>query len=115
MAYTSTLNGSGGWNRVPWLPVNSLDIDREYRVDARLTRSIPFSERVKGSLMFEGFNVFNTQYNTAINTTAFTASGGIIKPALTNGVSILGFGNASQAFPDGTNARRLQVAFRLTF
>ena len=115
MAYTSTLNGSGGWNRVPFWPVNSLDVDREFRVDARITRNLPFGERVKGMLMFEGFNVFNTQYNTAVNTTAYTASGGIIKPALTNGVSILGFGNASQGFPDGTNARRLQVAFRVVF
>jgi outer membrane receptor protein involved in Fe transport len=115
MAYTSTLNGSGGWNRVPFWPVNSLNIDREYRVDARITRSLPFGERVKGMLMFEGFNVFNTQYNTAVNTTAYTASGGVIKPALTNGASILGFGNASQGFPDGTNARRLQVAFRVVF
>jgi outer membrane receptor protein involved in Fe transport len=115
MAYTTTLNGSGGWSRVPFWPVNSLNIDREYRVDSRLSRNIPFSEHVKGTLLFEAFNVFNTQYNTAINTTAYTASGGVLKPAITNGVSILGQGNASQAFPDGTNARRMQAAFRLTF
>jgi outer membrane receptor protein involved in Fe transport len=115
MAYTSTLNGSGGWNRVPFWPVDSLNIDREYHVDARLSRNIPFGERVKGTLMFEGFNAFNTQYNTAVSTTAYTASGGVLKPALTNGISILGQGNASQGFPDGTNARRLQAALRITF
>jgi hypothetical protein len=60
--------------------------------------------------MFEAFNVFNTQYNTGINTQAFSASGGIIKP-----VAGFGAGNASQAFPDGTNARRMQAAFRLVF
>ena len=110
MAYTSTLNGSGGWNRVPFWPVNSLNVDREYRVDARLTRKLPFSEKVSGMLMFEAFNVFNTQYNTAVNATAFTASGGVLKP-----VTNLGWGSQSQAFPDGTNARRMQAAFRLTF
>jgi hypothetical protein len=115
MAYTSTLNGSGGWNRVPFWPVDNLNIDREYHVDARLSRNIPFGERVKGTLMFEGFNAFNTQYNTAVSTTAYTASGGVLKPALTNGISILGQGNASQGFPDGTNARRLQAALRITF
>jgi len=66
--------------------------------------------RRKGMLMFEGFNVFNTQYNTGIATTDFTASGGVIKPQVG-----FGLGNASQAFPDGTNARRLQAAFRLIF
>ena len=46
----STINGSGGWNRVPFLPVGTLDIDQTYNVDARLTRSIPFGERVKANL-----------------------------------------------------------------
>jgi hypothetical protein len=81
-----------------------------YRVDARLSRSLPIGERVKAALMFEGFNVFNTQYNTAVNTSAFSASAGVLKP-----VSGLGVGNASQGFPDGTNARRCQVGLRFTF
>ena len=78
LAYTSTLNGSGGWSRVPFYPVNSYDIDRTYRVDGRLTRALPFSERVRGYLMFEAFNIFNTQYNTSLNTSAFTSSGGVV-------------------------------------
>ena len=109
-AQNSTLNGSGGWNRVPFLPVDSVDVDRAYRVDARITRSLPFSEKFKANLLFEGFNIFNTQYNTAVSAQAFTATAGVLRP--TPG---LGFGNASQAFPDGTNARRLQVGLRVTF
>ena len=109
LAY-STMNGSGGWSRVPFWPVSSLDIDRTYRVDARLSRSLPFSERVKGYLLFEAFNAFNTQYNTAVNTQAYSVTGNVLKP-----VAGLGIGNASQGFPDGTNARRCQVALRLTF
>jgi len=54
--------------------------------------------------------VFNTQYNTGVNTSAFSASAGVLKP-----VTGLGVGNASQGFPDGTNARRCQVALRFTF
>ena len=109
LAY-STMNGSGGWSRVPFWPVSSLDIDRTYRVDARLSRSLPFSERVKGYLLFEAFNAFNTQYNTAVNTQAYSVTGNVLKP-----VAGLGIGNASQGFPDGTNARRCQVALRVTF
>jgi len=108
--YGSTLNGSGGWGRVPFWPVNSLNIDRIYRVDARLSRTLPFSERVKGYLMFEAFNVFNTQYNTSVNTAAYIATKGVLNP-----VSGLGTGNQSSAFPDGTDARRCQVALRVTF
>jgi outer membrane receptor protein involved in Fe transport len=107
----TTMNGSGGWNRVPFLPIGSLDIDQIYRVDARLARSLPFTERVKAYMMFEAFNVFNTISNTSVNTQAYTvSSGGILKPT-TN----LGVPTASAGFPDGTNARRMQVALRVVF
>jgi hypothetical protein len=114
LAY-GTLNGSGGWNRVPFLPVSSLDIDRIYNVDARITRSLPFGERVKANLSFEAFNAFNTIHNTSIQTAAYSVTGNILKPVLTGGVSLLGTGSASQGFPDGTNARRMQVALRFIF
>jgi hypothetical protein len=110
LLYTTSINGSGGWGRVPFWPVNSLPLSRQYTVDGRLTRNIPISDRVKLAIKFEAFNVFNTQYNTGAATTAFTASGGIIKPQVGYGV-----GNATGAFPDGTSARKGQVAIRLTF
>ena len=106
----STVNGSGGFNRVPFLPIGYIDVDRIYRLDARLGRDLPFSEKVKASLMFEAFNVFNTQYNTSVNQQAFTATAGVLHP-----VAHLGDGTASQGFPDGTNARRMQVAVRFNF
>jgi hypothetical protein len=115
LAY-GTLNGSGGWNRVPFLPVGSINIDQTYNVDARITRSLPFGERVKANLSFEAFNAFNTIHNTAVQQAAYSVSaGGILRPVLTNGVSHLGDGSASQGFPDGTNARRMQVAVRFIF
>jgi hypothetical protein len=109
MAFT-TLNGSGGWNRVPFLPVGSLDVDRIKRLDARVERQLPFTERVQGKIIFEAFNVFNMMYNTSISTQAYSAASGVLTP--TAGV---GRGTNSQGFPDGTNARRAQVALRLTF
>jgi hypothetical protein len=111
----STLDGAGGWNRVPFWPVGSLNVDQIYNVDARITRNLPISERVKVALSFEAFNAFNTIHNTGIQTTAYNVSGNFLKPVLTNGISLLGTGNASQGFPDGTNARRMQVALRVTF
>jgi len=109
LTYT-TLNGSGGWNRVPFWPVNSLNIDQIYRVDARLTRQFFISEGVRLNLSFEAFNATNTIANTGVTTQAYTASSGSLRPT-----SNLGIGNQSQGFPDGTNARRAQVSMRLMF
>jgi hypothetical protein len=61
-------------------------------------------------LNFEAFNVFNTVYDTFVNTQAYAASNGVLNP-----VSGLGAGNQSQGFPDGTNARRAQVSLRVVF
>ncbi len=116
----STINGSGGWNRVPFLPVGTLDVDQIYNVDARLWRAFSLGEHLKMNIAFEAFNVFNTIHNTGIQTAAYSVNpGGILKPvtSLINGanVSLLGTGNASQGFPDGTNARRAQAVLRFTF
>jgi hypothetical protein len=104
------MNGSGGWTRVPFLPVGNLDVDQIKRLDARVERQLPFTERVRGKIMFEAFNVFNMMYNTTISTQAYSATNGVLTPT-----AGLGAGRASQGFPDGTNARRAQVALRLTF
>jgi outer membrane receptor for ferrienterochelin and colicin len=110
MAYTTSMNGSDGWQRVPFEPVNSLRMGPEYNVDLRITRILPFTERIKGMLMFEAFNAFNTQYDTSLNTIAFTATSGVLKP-----VAGVGTGTSSYDPVYGTNARRAQVAFKLVF
>jgi hypothetical protein len=45
----------------------------------------------------------------------YTATLGVLRPVVTNGVSHVGDGTASQGFPDGTNARRMQAGLRLVF
>jgi outer membrane receptor for ferrienterochelin and colicin len=109
-AFNGSLNGLGGSNRVPFQPFSNLDIDQIYRVDARLTKAIPFTERVQLYLNFEAFNVFNTVSNTFVNTEAYSATGGVLTPSIGTGQ-----GNQSQGFPDGTNARRAQVSLRVVF
>ncbi len=122
MSYTNSLDGSGGWSRVPFQNVGILATGPQRNFDVRLTRMLPFTERVKGMLMFEAFDVFNTQHTTAVNTIAYQAVtvlpvgvvngpfNGFLKP-----VPGLGAGIGSQAYPDGTTARRLQIAFRVVF
>jgi hypothetical protein len=109
-AFNGSLNGLGGSSRVPFFPVNSLEIDSIARVDARVTRIIPFNERFKLELNFEGFNVFNNTYYTSVLTQAFTAVNGVLTPN-----PRFGEGSATGGFPDGTNARRLQVSARFVW
>lgn len=113
-ANTGTLNGytSGGLGgRVPFLPINSLPIDDVRKIDARLTKIFPITERFKAMFSFDAFNLFNHRFFTFVSNRAYTASvvsgQGILTPATGYGV-----GSASQGFPDGTNARRLQLGLR---
>ncbi|MCU0227679.1 MAG: TonB-dependent receptor [Bryobacterales bacterium] len=109
-AFNNTLNGLGGSNRVPFQPRSSLFVDNINRVDARVTKVLPFSERMQVQLSFEAFNVTNSQYDTNVLSQAFQVSGGIIRPT-----PRLGEGNQSAGFPDGTNARRAQFSARFVF
>jgi outer membrane receptor protein involved in Fe transport len=110
LANTSTLNGFFGSTRVPFWPFNPLEIDTIHKVDARLQRDLPFTERIRARMSFEAFNVFNTISNTFISTQAYTSTAGVLRPTAN-----MGIGTASQGFPDGTNARRMQVGLRLEF
>ena len=110
---TGSLNGCGcGFSRVPFQPVDNLDLDRIYKVDARIAKKLPFTERVTGYLQFEAFNVFNTPYDTSRRAAEYN---------LNNATSTLsyigsyGTGSSTASSPDGTNARRAQVSLRVTF
>jgi hypothetical protein len=109
-AFTTSLNGFGGSSRVPFWPAQSVEIDSIHRVDARLGRDVPFTERFRLNLFFEAFNVFNTVSDTAVQGTAYQLRGNVLSP-----FSALGVGTQSQGFPDGTNARRAQFGARFVF
>lgn len=109
-AFNTSLNGLGGSFRVPFFPVSTLDIDQIARTDARISKILPVSERVKMFLSFEAFNILNHTYATSVNTQAYQATNLVLTPT-----ARLGEGAASQGFPDGTNARRAQVSLRVVF
>ena len=108
--FTSTLDGSGAWDRVPFYPVASFRTGKQDNWNVRFTRALPFTERVQGLLMFEAFNLLNSQPITGVNTVAFTATTGVLHP-----VTGAGTGNASVSYPYQTSARSCQLAFRITF
>jgi len=122
MLYTNSMDGSGGWNRVPFDSVNSLSTGPRYELDARISRTFSFRERYKLTLLAEAFNVLNKQFNTGVHTIAYTSTAAL-PPGLKNGptsgtltpVTGVGTPDAANAYPFGTNARRAQVAFRFVF
>jgi hypothetical protein len=118
---STTLNGLNGSFRVPWESTSYLDMGPVYRTDARLTKTLPITERVKANLAFEAFNVFNHVIVTGRTATQYIATKQGAGAAFLPGIITLkpngAFGNitATQGAPDGTSARRAQVAFRLLF
>jgi hypothetical protein len=108
--YATSLNGGGGWDRLPFMAINTLRAPTWSNLDARVTRTLPFTERVKGLLMFEAFNALNSKQITGVNSIGYLGVAGVLTP-----VAGVGAGNSSSAYPDGTTARRCQIAFRLEF
>jgi outer membrane receptor protein involved in Fe transport len=113
MLYSANaLNGFNGNFRVPFLPVNSLYTPWVEQENFRLTKIIPIPhEGIKLGLSFEAFNIANNWSPTALTTQAFTEAKGV----LTYTPAAFGVGSSDGGFPDGTQARRLQVSVRLTF
>jgi Carboxypeptidase regulatory-like domain/TonB dependent receptor len=110
MTYTSVLNGTDGWSRAPFLQISSLPIGAHESVDLRVSKALPITERLKARLIFEGFNLLNHDNVSAVNTIAFTAASGTLKPVAGLGAPIESYG-----YPYGSSARRLQVAVRFDF
>jgi hypothetical protein len=119
---TSSLNGLGGSNRVPFIAPSSLPLGPLYRTDARIAKMLPFGERFKLYLQFEAFNVFNhvyvngpspkvNQQYTSIRQTSGPLAGIIALVPYTPYGTIL----QTQTPPDGTTARRAQVGLRFVF
>ena len=104
---------------MPFLPVNSILTPASYRADARISKLIPFNiaERpTKLSLNFEMFNVSNSWSPTGMSSTEYNLSKGILSPNIaTSGIPGWGVGTADGGFPDGTQARRMQISARFEF
>ncbi len=114
MLYSAdALDGFNGNFRVPFLPVNSLYTPWVQQENFRLTKNIPIPgrESIRLSLMFEAFNIANNWSPTSLATQAYTETKGVLNYTPT----AFGFGLSDGGFPDGTQARRLQVGARLTF
>ena len=127
-AFTGSLDGLGGDNRVPWLPNNPLQIDPITRFDTRLAKSFRIREKMSLSLLFEVFNLTNTVSTTGISAPGFTAANTgtasapnfVVAPCASATATVCapeptGIRTATAGFPDGTNARRAEAGLRFVF
>jgi hypothetical protein len=105
------LDGFNGNFRVPFLPVDTLYTPWVQTENFRLTKFIPIREKVTLSLNFEAFNIANNWSPTSLTSQAYTEKGGV----LTYTPAAFGVGSTDGGFPDGTQARRLQVSARIVF
>ena len=127
-AFTSSLDGLGGDNRVPWLPNNPLRIDPITRFDTRLAKSFRIREKMSLSLLFEVFNLTNTVSTTGVSAPGFTAANTgtatapnfVVAPCASATATVCapetpGIRTLTGGFPDGTNARRAEAGVRFVF
>lgn len=113
--------GLGGLSLAPDVPRNSIYGESNYRLDLRLSRRFNITERANVELIAEGFNVFNRGNFNGFNTTLYnTVTPSPNPPAAETPIVFLlnnSFGerNNNGSQPDGTNARRFQLALRFRF
>lgn len=113
--------GLGGLSIAPNIARNSIYGFANYKLDLRLSRTFRIKERASVELLAEGFNVFNRSNFNGFNTTFYnTTTPSPNPPTLATPIVFtanpsFGTPNNDGSQPDGTNARRFQLAARFRF
>jgi len=113
-------DGNRATDRLPGTVRNQFTTPSIYQFDARLTRSIRFTENMRVRLILEAFNVFNRANVATVNNTFFNYSGGT-SGTLTSPNPLVAFGTprtfGSPASGTTTFAtpRQVQLAIKFDF
>ncbi len=126
----SSINGSGGAQRLLQIGRNTFTLPSTWTADLRVSKSFKFQENYRLELMTDFFNIFNKQNVTSENNTGYTISNPTIN-ATTNAVSPCAAGlpittscvNANSNFGTVTNTnsnfvytpRQIQLGLRVHF
>lgn len=108
-ALGSSINGSGGANRIDVLGRNTFRLPGTWVTDLRLAKYFTFQEKYKLELVGDFFNLANKQNVTGVNTTGYIISG-----------TTLNF-NTPFGIPNNTNSnfsytpRQIQIGARVQF
>jgi outer membrane receptor protein involved in Fe transport len=109
-------DGNARNDRVPGTPRNGFYTPATYQFDARLTRSIPFSENMRLRLILEAFNLFNRANVLTVNNNFYANR----TAAIVNGQQVLTLTLPAPAAAFGTprsflTPRELQLAIKFDF
>jgi len=123
--------GLGGLGLAPDIPRNSKYGDSNYRFDLRVARDIKIGDKFVVELLGESFNLFNRSNFNGFNSTLYDAVFPLVPgtttrystanpPPLATPIPLtkranFGAPNNDGSQPDGTNARRFQLALRFQF
>lgn len=112
--------GGGDRTLAPNIKRNSIYGEANYRLDLRVARDIRLGERVVLELIGESFNLFNTANFNGFRTTRYEAQATTTATPLSTPIILtertdFGVENNDSSQPDGTNARRFQLAVRFRF
>ncbi len=112
--------GLGGLSLAPNIERNSIYGDNNYRLDLRLSRKFRIAEKLNVELLAEGFNVFNRANFNGFNSTFYNVVTPTGTPTASTPIQFtqnanFGIPTNDGSQPDGTNARRFQLAARFRF
>jgi outer membrane receptor protein involved in Fe transport len=123
-ALNSSWNGAGGTSWIPAIGRNTYKYPRDIVQDVRLQKQISFTERYKGEMRLDLYNVYNHQNVTAVQSTAYvfggTSSGNpnVSTATFQNGIA----GTANFGTPTNSNssgflytARQVAIGFKFLF
>ena len=113
-------NGSGGGSWLPMLGRNTYKYPRDIVQDVRLQKQIPVTERYRGELHLDLFNIYNHQNVTGVNSTAYalSSSGNTATATYQSGLSgTAPFGVANNSNSSGFlyTSRQVQIGFKFLF
>ncbi len=113
-ALGSSVNGSGGANRLPTLDRNSFEQPRVIDLDLRLTKRLAIADRVNVELIGESFNLANHLNVTAVNSTAYSygpSAGGTNALTYNGPFGVRTSGNSTLSL----SPRQVQLGVRVLF
>ncbi len=115
-------NGAGGGTWVPMLGRNTYKYPRDVVQDVRLQKQVAITERYRGEMRLDLYNIYNHQNVTGVQSTAYAlqSSGNTATATFQSGVAGSGtslFGSANNSNSSGFlyTPRQVQIGFKLLF
>ena len=123
-ALNSSWNGAGGTSWIPAIGRNTYKYPRDIVQDFRVQKQILFTERYRGELRLDLFNIYNHQNVTGVQSTAYQLQSGSGASANTATATFQDGTGSTALFGSATNSnssgflytpRQVQIGFKFLF